>query len=128
MENQYMLVKYNLNGISAPVQNIRMLEHVPFNISIGGFMALWYIARTAIILMAACVVMLISVYVKKQNKVYIISLLLAPAGLLNGIAGYSSGLVVIGAVIVPIIIASVVSVFCTVKTYRIWTNKGRKNA
>lgn len=121
-------IKYNLNGISAPVQNIRMLEHVPFNISIGGFMALWYIARTAIILMAACVVMLISVYVKKQNKVYIISLLLAPAGLLNGIAGYSSGLMVIGAVIVPIIIASAVSVFCTVKTYRIWTNKGRKNA
>ena len=34
-------LKYNLKGLNAPVQNIRMLENVPLSISIGGFIVLW---------------------------------------------------------------------------------------
>lgn len=121
-------IKYNLNGLDAPVQNVRILEHVPFNISIGKFMVLWYIARAMTMLMVACIVMLISICIKKPTKVYLVSLLLTPVGLLNGIAEYSSNMVVIGIVIVPIVIAGAVSVHCASKTYRIWTNKERKIA
>ena len=121
-------IKYNLNGLDAPVQNVRILEHVPFNISIGGYMALWYVARAVTMLMVACVVMLISVYLRKQNKVYPASFLLAPLGLLNGIAEYSSGLAVICLVAVPIVLSVLISVYCSAMTYRIWSNKGRKNA
>ena len=121
-------IKYNLNGLDAPVQNVRILEHVPFDISIGGYMALWYVARTMTMLTVACLVMLISVYIRKQNKVYPVSFLLAPIGLLNGIAEYSSGPVVICLVLVPLILSVLVSVYCLVMTCRIWSNKGRKNA
>lgn len=116
-------IKYNLNGLEAPVQNARILEHVPFDISIGGFIVLWYIARAMTMIMAACVVMLLSVYFRKQNKVYLVSFLLAPIGLLNGISEYASDLAVIGAVIVPIVLAGAVSVCCVVKTYGIWTGQ-----
>ena len=91
-------------------------------------MALWYVARAVTMLMVACVVMLISVYLRKQNKVYPASFLLAPLGLLNGIAEYSSGLAVICLVAVPIVLSVLISVYCSVMTYRIWSNKGRKNA
>lgn len=119
-------IKYNLNGLDAPVQNIRILERVPFNISIGGYRVLWYVARTMTMLMVACVVMLVSVYIRKQNKVYPVSFLLAPIGLLNGIIEYSSGMVVICVILVPIILSVLVSVYCLVVTYRKWSNKGRK--
>lgn len=116
-------IKYNLNGLDAPVQNVRILEHVPFNISIGGFTLLWYMARAMTMIMVACVVMLISVYIRKQNKVYLVSFLLAPVGLLNGIAEYSSGPVVICAVIVPIVLSGLVSLYCSIKTYRKWSGQ-----
>lgn len=121
-------IKYNLNGLDAPVQNVRILEHVPFDISIGGFFVLWYIERAMTMIMVACVVMLISAYIKRQNQVYLVSFLLAPIGLLNGFAEYSSAPMVICAVIVPIVLSGMVSLYCSVKTYRKWSNKGRKIA
>ena len=121
-------IKYNLNGLDAPVQNVRILEHVPFDISIGGFFVLWYIERAMTMIMVACVVMLISAYIKKQNQVYLVSFLLAPIGLLNGFVEYSSAPMVICAVIVPIVLSGMVSLYCSVKTFRKWSNKGRKIA
>ena len=111
-------IKYNLKGLGAPVQNIRMLEHVPFNISIGEYLALWYMARTLVMIMVACIVMLISVHFKTQNKVYLISLLAVPIGLLNGLTEYP--------IVISIVVSVVVSVICCMRTYEKWANKGRK--
>lgn len=116
-------LKYNLVGLSAPVQNIEMLGDVPFSISIGGFIALWYILRTLIMIMSACIIMLISGYGKKQNRVYLFSVLLIPLGIVNGMSNYPSNFSFILTIIVPLFMCITISVVCIIKTYKKWTNK-----
>ena len=112
--------KYNLKGLAAPVQNIRIYENVSLNVSIGEYMALWYGARAMLFVMATCIVMMISACVKKQNKVYLLSMLLVPIGLLNGIVEYP--------IIISIVVSVAISVMCCIRTYNEWTNTGRKIA
>lgn len=84
-----IMLNYSLKGLAAPVQNIKLLESFPFDISIGAFLGIWYAVRTLVLFAAACISMCISVFNVRQDRAYLASLPLLPAGLLSGVSEYT---------------------------------------
>ncbi len=84
-----IMLNYSLKGLLAPVQNIKLLESVPFDISIGAFLGIWYAVRTLVLFAAACISMCISIFSVRQEKAYLASFPLIFLGLLSGVSEYT---------------------------------------
>ena len=79
---------YNLDGLSAPVQNISFLQNVPFSISIGQFLCIWIFMRFLIYMMVANLCLMISSTTEWVEKAQMISLSLLIFTVISGVSEY----------------------------------------
>lgn len=80
---------YNLDGLSAPVQNISFLQNVPFSISIGQFLCIWIFMRFLIYMMVANLCLMISSTTERVEKAQMISLSLLIFTVISGVSEYT---------------------------------------
>ncbi len=62
---------YSTATLSAPIQNLAMLENFPFPCGIGGFLILLYLARWAALFGCAMLALLVSAHAKRMEVAYI---------------------------------------------------------
>ena len=79
---------YNLDGLSAPVQNMSFLQNVPFSISIGQFLCIWIFMRFLIYMMVANLCLMISSTTERVEKAQMISLSLLIFTVISGVSEY----------------------------------------
>lgn len=117
-----VMLKYKLDGWNAPVQNITVLGDVGYDVSIGGFISLWYISGLCGLIACSGIAMLISVYGRRTGRVCVAALLLAPAGVLwQYMIPYLVAAPVYIMALIPIMVCITISAVCLYRTYRKWT-------
>lgn len=123
-----IVVNYPLRGLSAPVQNIPLLERFPFHWSIGGFIVVWFLCRFLVFAAISILCLCISVLSERAERTYLYSLLLVPLALLSGASEYmilgTNRIVKSCVVVVPLLAASVAGV---VSCWRVWVCRGQKS-
>lgn len=116
-----VMYRYKLEGWSAPVQNITVLGDVGYDISIGGFISLWYISGLCGLIACSGIAMLISVYGRHTGRVCVVALFIAPVGVLwQYIVNYLVWAPGIMMAIVPAVLCVVVAALCLCITYNKW--------
>lgn len=83
-----IMVNYPLQGLSAPVQNIPLLERFPFHWNVAIFIIVWFLCRTLVLAAIAVLCLCVSVFSERVERTYLYSLLLVPLALLSGGSEY----------------------------------------
>lgn len=123
-----IMLNYPFDGLSAPVQNIRILERFPFHWNIALFLTAWFALRLLVMITISILCLFISSLTKRVEKTYLFSLLLLPMGLLSGVSEYmilGTGRILKTMLIISIMIVCSVTGF--VLTHRSWMiGKGKE--
>lgn len=123
-----IMVNYPFDGLSAPVQNIRILERFPFHWNIALFLIAWFALRLLVMITISILCVFISSFTKRVEKTYLFSLLLLPMGLLSGVSEYmilGTGRILKTMLIISIlIVCSVTGFVLTRRSWRIGKGKG----
>lgn len=96
--------RYHLRGMMAPVQNIKSLMTFPLAVNILTFLIIWYISRLIIYILIAVLVMGISGKCMRNDRAYLVSLALFPAGI--PACGFNSLYIIIAVLISVVFILS----------------------
>lgn len=122
-----IMVNYPLEGLSAPVQNIPLLERFPFRWNIMMFLILWVLCRTFVFVVIAVLCLCVSVLSERVERTYLYSLLLVPLALLSGVSEYmilGTNRIVKTCVIVGV--AFVAAVIGAVNCWRVWSRGNQR--
>lgn len=117
-----VMQRYELKGLLAPVQNVGILDGVAYNISIAGYMALWYSFRISCYVMSACAIMLISVLSRRIGWVYVLSLPMVGLGIACQMTGFLTNAPNIIVALLPMTVCVIISVVCIVFTLKVFND------
>lgn len=79
---------YSFQGLSAPVQNISLLEKIPFSFTIGQFLGIWFFMRLLIYIMIAMMSLMVSAFIERIEKAQMISLSLLVLTPISGVSEF----------------------------------------
>lgn len=132
--------QYSLTDFDAPLKSFEFLSSLPFNISIGLFIALLYFTRLVLLTAVSLIVCLVSACARYEVCVALSSVALMLPSLLHRVgieifAVFSATVPIASAqlietsdgltFLIPIFILMILGVFCAVISHRIWCGKGR---
>lgn len=83
-----VLQNYPLRGLSAPVQNIPLLERFPFHWNIAVFLVVWFLCRLSVFAVISVLCLCVSVLSERVERTQFYCLLLLPLALLSGVSEY----------------------------------------
>lgn len=112
---------YSFQGLSAPVQNISLLEKIPFSFTIGQFLGIWFFMRLLIYIMIAMMSLMVSAFIERIEKAQMISLSLLVLTPISGVSEFMIlGTYRLKKAVIILVMTLICICFSMVITYRKW--------
>ena len=112
---------YSFQGLSAPVQNISLLEKIPFSFTIGQFLGIWFFMRLLIYIMIAMMSLMVSAFIERIEKAQMISLSLLVLTPISGVSEFMIlGTYRLKKTVIILVMTLICICFSMVITYRKW--------